>query len=95
MNDELVKYKELAEQLYSHSHFHDGEPNPTAKLMRDGSYAIQKLCDIVNSVEVCCGEYTTCIKACVPRGIYIGKTEVKKLIDNFVNEEYDKNPRTD
>lgn len=33
----------LAEVLYSHNFFHEGEPNPTANLMREGAERIRQL----------------------------------------------------
>ena len=41
---------ELADHLYSHSHFHDGEPNSTAELMREGAACIRKLLASMSSV---------------------------------------------
>ena len=44
MNNELkIDSRTLAESLYAHSAFHEGEPNPTAKLMKAGSVRILEL----------------------------------------------------
>jgi hypothetical protein len=36
-------FEQLAEHLYANSVFHEGEPNPTAELMRSGAEAIRAL----------------------------------------------------
>ena len=81
MTDEKkIKLQELARDLYAHSMFHVGEPNPTAQLMQDASNAIDYLLND-NSCNVCCTDYKNCNRPCVPRGKEMIKDELRKIID--------------
>ena len=70
--------EELAASLYSHSHFHDQEPNPTAELMRQGAQRIR-------SLSVLLAAATDCIKS-----LSHGTTETIETLEQSLRECIDK-----